>query len=162
MIRTLLCWLLLCSSASAVDLVVTLDHVHDGDTFSVDIPAWAATGASAAVVADNMPVRVAGIDCPESHDPNPIVHAYAAKVTAYVTQRLKRASTVVLRDPARDKYFRLNAVVLVDGDDLGAELIAMKYAKPYDGGTKSPWTPADCGQPAPPQQPRPRFFRFLR
>jgi hypothetical protein len=38
-----------------------------------------------------------------------------------------------------DKYFRILARVMVDGNDLGAELIKYGLAKPYGGETKPVW-----------------------
>lgn len=161
MIRTLLCWLVLCSVTAAVDVPVKVTKVHDGDTFTVDVPQWL-KAPGAAVVAKNMSVRIAGIDCPEIHDPNPVIRN-AAAVAKLQTESLLKGK-VVLRDPKRDKYFRLNARVIADGVDVGKSLLDAKLAKAYDGGTKSPWTVADLPQAAKPvtRQPTIRLFLWRR
>ncbi len=38
---------------------------------------------------------------------------------------------------SRDKYFRIDARVLADGQDLADLLISQGLAVPYDGGTKT-------------------------
>ena len=39
--------------------------------------------------------------------------------------------------PLRDKYFRINARVIADGQDLSEMLVVKGLAIPYDGGTKT-------------------------
>lgn len=159
--RTLICWLCLVSVVTAVDIPVKVTRVHDGDTFTVDVPQWlVAPGAE--VVAKNVSVRIAGIDCPEIHDPNPLIRN-AATVAKLQAESLLKGGKVVLRDPKRDKYFRLNAQVLAGGVDVGKSLIDAKLAKPYDGGTKSPWTVTDLSKPTTTaQKPTPRYYPFRK
>jgi endonuclease YncB( thermonuclease family) len=53
---------------------------------------------------------------------------------------LSHAQQIRLVHPGRDKYFRLDARVLADGQDLGAILIERGLAVPYAGDTKThPW-----------------------
>lgn len=159
--RTLLCWLCLVTVVTAVDIPVKVTRVHDGDTFTVDVPQWLAAPGTA-VVAKSMPVRIAGIDCPEMRDPNPTIRN-AAVVAKLQAESLLKSGKVVLRDPQRDKYFRLNAQVLAGGVDVGKSLIEAKLAKPYDGGTKSPWTVSDLPQTKPKARTVPfSQYRFLR
>jgi endonuclease YncB( thermonuclease family) len=53
---------------------------------------------------------------------------------------VKSAKIITLHNIGRDKYFRINADVLVDGKSLGAELIKNKLALPYFGDTKHDFT----------------------
>jgi endonuclease YncB( thermonuclease family) len=60
-----------------------------------------------------------------------------------VKLKLTRASKIELRNIRRDKYFRLLCDVYADDINIAAWLLASKFAKPYDGGTKTTWTEKD-------------------
>lgn len=108
-------------------------RAHDGDSFRADVEGWPA------IVGVGIPVRIAGIDTPEVRDRRPEVRATALAARAFTAARLARASRVELHHIRRGKYFRLVAQVLVDGEDLGAALLAAGLAKPYAGGTRPVW-----------------------
>ncbi len=113
-----------------VDEVVS---IYDGDTFRVTIRNWPA------VIGERIAVRVYGIDTPELRDKDPQVKEKARKAKQFVVDSLRNARRVELRNLRRDKYFRLLAEVYVDGHSLGAQLVKLGLARPYDGGTKSDW-----------------------
>lgn len=115
------------------DEPIEVVSVYDGDTFSVNMPKWPD------VVGKKIGIRIRGIDAPELLDQRKEVKALAQKAKTHVADRLNKAKKVELRHLSRDKYFRLDADVFVDGEDLGKELIDMGLAKPYDGGTKPKW-----------------------
>jgi|TARA_B100000809_G_scaffold249478_1_gene280885 endonuclease YncB( thermonuclease family) len=46
---------------------------------------------------------------------------------------LNRANEITLHDIEREKYFRIVASVIVDGQNLSDLLLAKKLAVPYDG-----------------------------
>jgi endonuclease YncB( thermonuclease family) len=53
---------------------------------------------------------------------------------------IRNAKAVRLERMQRDKYFRIDAVVLVDGVDLGALLLSEGLAKPWNGqGPRPKW-----------------------
>ena len=54
-----------------------------------------------------------------------------------VTDILKDADQIVLRNMERGKYFRIAADVIVDGESLGDMLIEAEMAIRYDGGKKT-------------------------
>ena len=54
-----------------------------------------------------------------------------------VTDILKDADQIVLRNMERGKYFRIAADVIVDGESLGSMLIDAEMAVRYDGGKKT-------------------------
>jgi micrococcal nuclease len=113
----------------AVSRVVS---IYDGDTFYVDVDNWPA------IVGDRVSVRIYGIDTPEMRGGTQAKRAAARRAREFVATRFAQSRVVTLVDLRRDKYFRLNARVLVDGVDLGAALIAARLAVAYDGGTKTP------------------------
>lgn len=114
-------------------------RVHDGDTIYVDFP------RVPDVLGKNLGVRLLGIDTPELLDPDPVVRSWAEAARDYLTKRVASCKKVELKKASvsRDKFYRLDAVVLLDGVDIQQELIAKGYAKPYDGAKKNPWTRAD-------------------
>ena len=54
-----------------------------------------------------------------------------------VTDILKDARQIVLKNTKRGKYFRIAADVIVDGETLGDILIEAGMAVRYDGGKKN-------------------------
>lgn len=78
-------------------------------------------------------VRVIGIDTPETKDPRKPVQCFGKEASAQMS-RLVNGKTVTLeRNPAedRDKYGRLLRYVALDGEDIGARMIAEGYAFSY-------------------------------
>lgn len=112
-------------------IVADLVSVHDGDTFTVNIRGWHP------VVGNKMPVRIKGIDTPEITDDRPEIKEKAIQAKKLLKSSLD--GKIRLYRVSRDKYFRLNADVFVKGKDIGKILLESGLAKPYDGGTKSPW-----------------------
>ena len=63
-----------------------------------------------------------------------------AKQAQSLTQKLMvQASKIELAEPRRDKYFRILAKVMADGQEVAQELIKAGLAVPYDGGKKKGW-----------------------
>ena len=65
--------------------------------------------------------------------------AKAREAKQYTVKRLREGKKIELLELRRDKYFRILARVMIDGEDLGAELLKAGLSKPYDGGTKETW-----------------------
>lgn len=112
---------------------VILVRVHDGDTIIVDVPVFPA------IIGDNILVRLSHIDTPEMTDKRPEVKTLAIKAREVLKQILHEAKKIELTELKRDKYFRINAIVIADGVNVQTTLINLELAKPYDGGKKSPW-----------------------
>jgi endonuclease YncB( thermonuclease family) len=72
-------------------------------------------------------------------DDRPDIKRKAIAARDHLRQRLVTAEEILLKNVARDKYFRVLADIWVDGISIQRELIAKGLAKPYDGGTKSSW-----------------------
>lgn len=116
--------------------------IYDGDTLTVDIPDWPD------IIGKRISIRVVGIDCPELKDKRPEIKDLARKAKQFAVGKLRSAEKtghIELHNLRRDKYFRIDANVMLFDDStkpgisLGDLLIKQGLAKPYDGGTKSPW-----------------------
>ena len=103
----------------AVSRVVS---ITDGDTFRVDIDHWPA------IISDNMPIRIAGIDCPEMNRSD---SAKAREARDFVEVSLLSSQVVTLRNIRRGKYFRIAAEVYVDSLNLGDLLMEAGLCEPY-------------------------------
>ena len=110
-----------------------LVRVHDGDTIIVDVPVFPA------IIGDNILVRLSHIDTPEITDKRPEVKTLAIKAREVLKQILHDAKKIELTELKRDKYFRINAIVIADGVNVQTTLMNLELAKPYDGGKKLPW-----------------------
>jgi micrococcal nuclease len=110
--------------------VAEITSIYDGDTFRCSIAGYPA------IIGDRIGIRVYGVDCPEMTDKSAEVKERARQAKQYTVQRLREGKVIELVNMQRDKYFRILAVVMIDGKDLGQELISKGFAKPYFGGTK--------------------------
>ncbi len=130
---------LACSGAAkdfgSIDLLAgNIRSVYDGDTFTVTVPGWPA------IIGESIEVRVLGIDTAERRGSVGLAKEKAEAARVRVVELLRGAKVVRLERMRRDKYFRIDAVVLVDGVDLGALLVAEGLAKPWDGrGPRPKW-----------------------
>ena len=107
--------------------------VYDGGVFTASIVDWPA------IAGDHIQVRISGITTPSLKDKRPEMKAKAQQLKEYVVRRLKEGKKIELVDMRRDKYFRILAVVLIDGKDLGEELVNVGLAKEYKTGEKTDW-----------------------
>ena len=108
--------------------------VTDGDTFKVRIEIWPSVEVVTAV-------RIMGIDTPEIHGKCVSEKAAALKAKARLTELLT-GKQISLSGVKFDKYAgRIDAVVMVDRDNIGALLIQEGLAHAYDGKTKQGWCP---------------------
>jgi endonuclease YncB( thermonuclease family) len=109
-------------------------EVYDGDTFKIDLP------SQHPLFGDDISVRVLGIDTPELRGTSDEVKALAYKAKNRTQELLSDAKTIELKNPQRDKYFRVLAEVWIDGDSLGEKLKSDGLAKEYDGeGARPEW-----------------------
>lgn len=97
--------------------------VIDGDTFRIG----------------GQKVRIAGIDAPETHPPRCAREAELGAAATRQLQALLNSGAVTMtgigRD--RDRYGRLLRNVAVDGQDVGAAMIAAGVAREYGRGRRS-------------------------
>lgn len=104
---------------------------YDGDTCMMSLP------GIHPLFGDHIPVRLAGIDTPEMKGQCEREKQLARQARDLVRLALSGAGAIHLRKASRDKYFRIDARVMADGQDLSQILITHGLAVPYDGGTKT-------------------------
>ena len=103
---------------------------YDGDTCMMSIPGLPE------LFGDHILVRLAGIDAPEMKGQCDREKHLARQARDLVRTVLSHAERISLDHPSRDKYFRIDARVIADGQDVGTLLLERGLAVPYNGGTK--------------------------
>lgn len=104
---------------------------YDGDTCMMSLP------GIHPLFGDHISIRLAGIDTPEMKGRCDQESQLARKARDLVRSILSQAQEIRLFKASRDKYFRIDARVVADGQDLSELLMAQGLAVPYDGGTKT-------------------------
>lgn len=132
--------LLLCACSSDYSYADMLKpssiiSIYDGDTFTVNID----IDSCPPVLCNRISVRLRGIDAPEIRGKCPLEIKKAKIAKWFLTDRLLSAQSIELHNVARDKYFRLNADLIVDGINVSKEMIEKELVRSYDGGTRSGW-----------------------
>ncbi len=123
-----------CTPAFAEDFTsVEVVKVYDGDTITVNLPGLPA------VFGHHLSVRLRGIDAPELKGQCANEKTQALVARGAMKAMLQRAAFIELRNVSRDKYFRIDATIFVDGRDLNAYMVAQGFARPYDGGARQGW-----------------------
>jgi len=110
--------------------------IYDGDTFTVNL---SEKEFQHKVFYHRIGVRIRGIDCPEMTDKRTEILEKARLAKQFTVNKLRNSKNIVLRNPSRDKYFRILADVEIDGQNLSDMLIKEGLAKKYDGGKKESW-----------------------
>lgn len=134
--KTLLAIVLLVATSSSAALSLPILGVIDGDTIRTSLPLPCPLC--------NAAVRISGIDTPESSTRFAKCSteiALGIKAKAAVVALIGSSTHMEVSRYSWDKYGgRLTAVVVVNGTDVGAELIRVGLAKPYTGtGLKYDW-----------------------
>jgi micrococcal nuclease len=94
---------------------------YDADTITVDIPGLHP------LIGKSMNIRVKGVDTPEIRTKNKCEKEKGRHAKKLVTNLLKKAKRIDLKNIERGKYFR---------KDLTHYLVKNGLGYPYDGGTK--------------------------
>jgi micrococcal nuclease len=92
--------------------------VFDGDTFRCDVDTWPK------LFGWKIPVRIAGINCPERKNADPSLQEKAELARRFTDTALTNAKRIILCNVKRGKYFRIIADVEIDGADLGSALLS--------------------------------------
>lgn len=111
----------------------TVVRVVDGDTVVVEVTGGAdGSGAGMAEVGQEYPVRLIGIDTPESVKPNSPVECFGKEAAAAATALLEGADVRMVKDVEEtDRYDRLLRYVYVGDEMANARLVANGYASAY-------------------------------
>lgn len=113
--------------------VAEVGTIYDGDTFYVTIHDWPK------IVGEHIAVRVNGVDTPEMKGECKKEIKLAREAKQFTVAFLRKANSIQLKNMARDKYFRIDADVYVDGKSLAEELIRNGLGYEYYGATKKNW-----------------------
>ncbi len=132
----ILLFILVPGLALAEDLKgVELVSVHDGDTIMVDV------ANVPAILGARLPVRLKGVDTPELNGKCEAEKTQALLAKNVLMTLLTQARKIQLAEISRDKFFRVDAIVMADGVNLNTYLVQQGFARPYDGGTRKGWCP---------------------
>ena len=104
---------------------------YDGDTITFNLPSLHP------IIGDKISIRVNGIDTPEIRGKCEKEKYDAKQAKEIVSNILKNAEHITLKNMKRGKYFRIAADVVVDGENLADVLIDAGMAVRYDGGKKT-------------------------
>ena len=96
--------------------VSCLLRVIDGDTFACDID------EHSAIAGKNISIRLRGINTPELRSRNEDGRKSANLEKQRLSDLLNNARVIELRNIDRDKYFRIDADVYIDGIDILPQL----------------------------------------
>ena len=103
---------------------------YDGDTITFNLPGLHP------IISEKINIRVNGIDTPEIRGKCEKEKYDAKQAKEMVTDILKEAERIELKNMERGKYFRIAADVIVDGENLGDMLVEAGMAVRYGGGKK--------------------------
>ena len=103
---------------------------YDGDTITFNLPNLHP------IIGNKIAIRVNGIDTAEIRGKCDKEKYNAEQARDMVTDILKDAERIDLKNMGRGKYFRIVADVYVDGENLVEALIDSGMAVKYDGGKK--------------------------
>ena len=104
---------------------------YDGDTITFNLPGLHP------IIGEKISIRVNGIDTPEIRGKCEKEKYDAKQAKEMVSDILKEAEQITLKNMERGKYFRIAADVIVDGENLADMLIEAGMAVRYDGGKKN-------------------------
>lgn len=113
--------------------VSRVSTIYDGDTFTATIDSWPG------IAGKNIGVRISGIDTPEMRGKCEREIELARMAKKKTVAMIRSGKRIELKQMRRDKYFRIDAEVFVDGRSIAQALIAAGLAIPYNGGKKVTW-----------------------
>ena len=104
---------------------------YDGDTITFNLPGLHP------IIGEKISIRVNGIDTPEIKGKCEKEKYNAKQAKDMAADILKDAEQITLKNMEREKYFRIAADVIVDGENLADMLIEAGMAIRFDGGKKT-------------------------
>jgi micrococcal nuclease len=103
--------------------ILSVKSVYDGDTFRAYLPNFK----------KDQRIRVRGVDTPEIKGGCGAEIRAAVKARDFVRELLKSANKIVLTNVGKDRYDRVLANVIVDGQDLAQTLINKNLGRKWQG-----------------------------
>jgi hypothetical protein len=83
---------------------------------------------------DHISIRLAGIDVPDSSSACKGERMLALDARRFMEKELSRGTRIQMTDVSRDEQFRLIGRLVVDGEDVGSQLLKRGLAVPHNGG----------------------------
>lgn len=105
------------------------------------------------LIGEKISIRVNRLDTPEIKGKQPCEKDAARTAQRLVQSLLKNAKVINLENIARDKYFRVLADVVIDGQNLTAILLKNKLGYAYHGKTKQKVNWCEFGKRATASEP---------
>jgi micrococcal nuclease len=126
--------ILLCSADVDSTLRVSeVVRIYDGDTVYVNIDGLPK------VFGQNIGVRLYGIDTPELRGSDECVKRMARISKLELSTFVRKGKIIEIQNPSRDKYFRLNGDLLIDGQSASQHMLNKGLAHVYTGGARERW-----------------------
>jgi endonuclease YncB( thermonuclease family) len=120
-------------SFNALAFDVPVRYNYDGDTIMITLD-------SLPKPLNNASVRILGIDAPEMHGKCAKEIAAAKAAKQKLTDLIGTSKTISLSGFSWDKYgSRIDAIVSVNGVDLGSEMLKSGLVRTYSGGVRASW-----------------------
>lgn len=138
MILALLTVLFFASVSHAEDLpYVQWVACSDGDSCTVNIMTLVPLPA---VFGHEVGVRLSGIDTPEMRGQCAKEKALAIVARDYLSAQVRAAKKIEIKEVFRDKYFRVEGILLADGVNMNQLMVQKGYAVLYGGtGPRHNW-----------------------
>ena len=93
-----------------------------------------------APLGDHMTVRLAGIVVPDIRSLCDRERKLAKEAQRLTEDRLSTGKRIYITDVSQDEEFRMVGRLVVEGEDVGSQLLERRLAVPYNGGSiASPW-----------------------
>lgn len=121
---------IVCNHTAKILKCVEYVRNYDGDTITVNIPGLHP------LIGKNIGIRVAGIDTPEIKGKTKCESLVALKAKVVVSDIMRNAESITLKNVKRGHYFRIVADVYADQRNVGDHLLRLGYAYKYNGGRK--------------------------
>jgi endonuclease YncB( thermonuclease family) len=83
---------------------------------------------------DHITVRLAGIVVPDTHSPCDRERTLAQDAQRLTEDILSKGKIIQIADVSRDEEFRMVGRLVVDGEDIGSQLLERRLAFPHNGG----------------------------
>lgn len=142
--RALLILLSLCGRPAEIAGPIDVEflYVHDADTFYANVPVWPP------FFGQDVGMRLRGFAAPELRDPNPEDRKLALDGRDYVMQRITtaiaRKKRIQIARVKQDKFSgRFDCDWIIDGVNLGPELHAKGFVRPWNGKGVQPFKEND-------------------
>ncbi|MBN2479978.1 MAG: thermonuclease family protein [Parachlamydiales bacterium] len=120
-----------CKTTNYGDIIVSsVSHVYDGNTFVANIKEYPP------IIGKNIPIKIRGIETADINNKNLSIREKAQRAKQFLENLLKDKQMIILKNMKRDKYFRIIADVIIDGQNASDALLKNGFAVPYEKNKK--------------------------